>query len=204
MCTHSFIETSYSKVCVLCGIETPVLCLDAFNLYSAPLERSYSRLARFQSKVERLLGVTCPRNADPVWEYLEQRSLSTPSDIRIALRISSLKDKHYDSIRVFCDCFTDFKCAAYDHAQTHSFLLRQFEFLHNAWSASFSDKHFFSYDWLLRHFLEHMKSPLVDYLKPATSKRRAKKYLLKLQSIQCVLDDKMLNHGPLRIHLQSV
>jgi hypothetical protein len=52
-------------------------------------------------------------------------------------------------------------------------------------------KPFFSYDYLIRMFLEDIQSPLIVYLKPASNKHRLRKYNDKLQFILTRNCDKM-------------
>ena len=185
MCSHDFFDTGYSLVCSLCGLERLTLSLDTFCTTSAPIQRSYDRLARFMNKVDKLLGVVYPREGDPVWAYLENRQLVGPDSVRAALRNSGLRDKHYDCVRVFCDAFTPFRVTAIDHHKTRLELERRFLHVHDKWTQR---EGFFSYDWLMRRFLEQMHSPLVAYLKPRTSVKRHRKYLKMLSHDRgCVL-----------------
>ena len=176
MCVHENIDTGYSHVCVLCGAEQFTLGLDSYSATSAPIIRPYDRAQRFCAKVDRLLGTHMPPLHDPVWEYLStQKGLRGPTTVRAALRRSSLRNKHYDNIRTFCECFTPYRCGPYEHERTRAFLLSEFDIVHARWCMKNLDQ-FFSYDWLLRHFLEKINSPLLVYLKRPTSKRRSKRY----------------------------
>ena len=184
MCRCVFTFTQYSRICRLCGVETPWLCLDQYNIYSAPLERGYNRRHRFRVKVQKLVGLhSGPASQDPVWAYLDQRRffLHTPSDIRDLLRTSPLKQKHYDNLRTFCDAFTHFRVEHCQY-QVKEYLLHQFDSMYAGWN-SLREQTFFSYAWLLRHFLTQAKSPLVAYLKPKTCRRRHMKYVKKLELI---------------------
>lgn len=180
MCDHLFLSTGYSNVCQKCGLETSCLRLDVWNKYSAPLHRNYDRGSRFHMKVEKLLGLhKGPSVQDPVWKTLkaQQATLERPEDVRSALRRSSLKAKHYDCCRLFCKVFTKFRVAPYDSQRTEIYLNGAFKEVHRLWQKhELSTGSFFSYDFLLRHFLETIKSPLVAYLKPRSNKRRVSKY----------------------------
>ena len=181
MCVHQTVDTGYSNICVLCGTEQFTLCLDSYSATSAPITRPYDRAQRFSAKVDRLLGTHMPPPHDPVWLYLAaKKGLRGPTSVRTALRQSTLRNKHYDNIRTFCEAFTSYRCKTYQHDQTRSFLLNEFEFVHAKWSKKNLTK-FFSYDWLLRHFLEKINSPLLVYLKHPTSKRRSRRYFSMLR-----------------------
>ena len=62
---------------------------------------------------------------------------------------------------------------------------------------------FFSYDWLLRLFLEEMKSPLVCYLKKPTNKRREQKYRKMLYDLIPEDEYKTLSQSSEEPHLQN-
>lgn len=179
MCCDEFIFTEYSKICVSCGRERPILRLDSFNLFSAPLMKTYSRKLRFKIKVSKILGLhTGPKITDPIWKYLSEQMLETPHDVRHAIRTSKLKYKHYDCIRVFCDIFTSFKVVAGDVRVLQKQLLHDFDTIFAKWLQTERDG-FFSYDWLLRYFLTNIDSPLVVYMKPLICLKKHKKYLNK-------------------------
>ena len=178
MCQHKFVFQSWCKICCFCGLTHPLLKIDTFNSNSAPLFRGYNRRSRFLLKVNKLLGIHGgPNCKDPVWEYLEGNKvfLNTPFDIRNCLRQANLKNKHYDSLRIFCDVFTTFRVPQTDVLEIQTRLLHEFENLYIKWLA-YSQECFFSYAWVLRFFLNMLESPLVCYLKPPTCKRRDTKY----------------------------
>ena len=181
---HEWLDCSYCKVCKLCGLTLQTLQLDTFCLSSAPLYRGYNRRARFCLKVKKLVGLhNGPNYTEPVWEYLNAQRLllNTPFDVRTSLRSSRLKNKHYDSMRIFCDTFTDYRVDV-DILLLQRQLLDEFDRLYAKWSRD-TIHSFFSYSWILRIFLDKLKSPLICYLKPPTCKRRHAKYLLQLTKL---------------------
>ena len=191
-CSHSWMFTDHSKVCRDCGLERLVLRMDRYWKHSAPLNRGYDRSGRFKVKLDKLFGLhTGPPFADPIWEQLQavRHKLSSPSDVRRTLRSIRLKNKHYDSLRMFCDTFTKFKVVVPNPVQLKERLLRRFREIHTAWSARIPHKPFFSYDFLLRYLLVEANSSLLAYCKPATSRRRQQKYLEKLRIIQARIVD---------------
>ena len=179
--------------CRECGLTQQVLTLNTFNVNSAPIHTGYNRSHRFSLKVNKLIGLhSGPSIKDPVWEYLHKNELglNTPYDVRCCLRASKLINKHYDSMRQFCDTFTPFRVCI-NPMELKKDLLKKFELVAVRWHQHFF-KGFFSYAWLMRHFLEEVGSPLVAYLKPQTCKRRHEKYeaMLKLilsRKTGCVL-----------------
>ena len=185
MCLHKWLYTSCTKVCRECGLEHSMLRLDVYNVNSAPLERGYNRRQRYRTKVDKLLGLhSGPHCDDGIWLFLDKHrlTLNTPFDIRECLRSSSLKNKHYDSVRTFSDAFTTYRVEP-NQIEEKRFLMRSFDELYTGWSTCFKDS-FFSYAWLLRYFLEKIDSKLTVYLKPRTCKRRNAKYLRKIELIR--------------------
>ena len=182
MCEHNWLHIPGMQVCENCGLQRQLLEMDKFSVHSSPLGRCYDRVGRFQQKIDCLLGRgSIPKSEDPVWKYLEGKTMTGPSDIRLALSKSKLKNKHYDHVRSFTDIFTKFRCDKYNQLETRGILMRKFSRVNRC----FRGTSFFSYGWLTRLFLEEMKSPLLVYLKKPTSKRRAKKYVHMLQVVQC-------------------
>jgi len=188
MCEHNWLDTGHTKVCCECGLEEKVLTLNVWNKYSAPLNKQYDRCGRFRMKVDKLLGThRGPKYTDLIWTVLSKakETMHTPHDIRTTIRNSRLKSKHYDCVRIFSDIFTSFRLkATVDVEATKLFLVTMFEDVHHMWlSANRSECSFFSYDFLLRYFLEQYSSPLVIYLKPKTNKKRLLKYMTKLKKL---------------------
>ena len=186
MCEHTWLVTNCSNVCSSCGLERGVLKLDTWNKYAAPLTRNYDRKSRFSVKVDKLLGIhTGPHYSDKIWKVLETQSLRTPNSIRKAIRHSGLNTKHYDCLRIFCDVFTKFQVTGYCPHRIKRYLEKCFADVHRCWLRThWLQNSFFSYDFLLRYFLEEIQSPLLVYLKPKTNKRRLRKYVQKLKLIQ--------------------
>jgi len=182
MCTHFWLETTHTQVCNRCGLEKPFLKLGEWDVHSAPLVRNYNRQRRFENKVDRLLGMhPGPQYSDPIWKMLEKTpNLHGPACIRSAIRQSTLTAKHYDCVRIFTDVFTDFKIKPmYGVHQLKKRLCDDFKTVHQLWAFS-GQQGFFSYDFLLRLFIERLDSPLVVYLKPPTNRRRHAMYTKKL------------------------
>jgi hypothetical protein len=205
MCKHKWLTTDYTYICSNCGLTTFYLSLDKYNKFSAPINRCYDRVTRFSTKIDKLLGMhSGPRAVDPVWALVHKncKCTFTPTDIRRVLRFSNLKLKHYDCIRVFSDAFTDFKIQKFDVHAVRSVLLVKFKNIHRLWQMA-NIKQFFSYDFLIRKFLEDMHSPLIEYLKPTSNKHRLKKYNEKLVFISTQSYYRRWNRGSVRTRSQS-
>ena len=185
MCSHHFLSTSSTIVCVNCGLEKLNLEIDRYSVNSAPFNHGYKRLGRFKSKLDKLWGTNNgPKSHDPIWCFLEQnkRFLKGPKSVRDALRTSQLKNKFYDDIRIFCDVFTSFKVKQPSH-ETYQKILEDFKNIYQKWV--FNDSlSFFSYTWLLRRLLKKYNTGLSIFLKPPTSKKRSKKYETLFKQLQ--------------------
>ena len=178
VCNHIYVYTTWSRTCILCGIESYFIALDTYSVFSAPLEHGYSRVHRFRMKIDKLLALhSGPNCVDPIWKYLDSRKifLNTPFDIRQCIRRSKLTLKHYDCVRIFSDAFTNFSVGISCPIVLKNTLVTKFDKLHYNWM-QVDQRSFFSYDWVLRYFLEEIRSPLVVYLKPKTCRRRDEKY----------------------------
>ena len=190
MCRHEYVYTTWNKTCTRCGLETCFLSLDTYSMFSAPLERGYSRSQRFRIKLDKLLTLhSGPNCEDPIWSYLSSRKLflNNPFDVRQCIRCSKLKLKHYDCIRIFTNAFTSYRIKLNKPPLAlKNTLTKKFDDLYYRW-LNMNDMSFFSYDWVLRFFLEELKSPLVVFLKPQTCSKRDKKYRERLHNFEKVV-----------------
>ena len=184
MCKHFWLETTHTRVCNKCGLETQLLKLSEWDKHSAPLARNYDRPRRFENKINKLLGIhSGPAHMDPIWKYLEtEKHLYSPADIREAIRRSTLRAKHYDCVKIFTDIFTPFRMIIKDVHSLKQTLCAKFNVVHQRWAFS-GETSFFSYDFLIRRFLEELNSPLVVYLKAPTNRRRHMMYVRKLATL---------------------
>ena len=184
MCAHDFVYLEYCRICQHCGIEQTQLRLDTYNVTSAPLHQGYNRAARFRLKVDKLIGYhSGPNCHDPIWEKLKQVVVHTPTDVRRALRGFKLNQKHYDNVRLFTRCFTNFPIPVVNSYMVKQTLETMFEHVLVLWNRAQQTRPFFSYDFLLRRFLEAIRCPLVVFVKPFTCKKRRVKYEHLLRKI---------------------
>ena len=202
MCNHNYVYSENTIICTNCGLETLYFKLDTFNKFSAPINRGYNRATRFKLKVDKLLGFhNGPAAKDPIWECLAKvpHALKTPSCIRKVLRSLKLKNKHYDSVRIFTDCFAEKKVMGETHTLRVA-LLKMFDEVFYKWvSMKGQNETFFSYDFLLRQFLIIRKSPLYYYCKQTSCKRRNERYLKRFMTILTVDVYGMRSHVPLKV-----
>ena len=187
-CTAQKIKTQYSVICSECGSETPFLVCDFYNVFSAPIQKNYSRSHRFQQKVKKLLLIdSTPKSSDKIWQYLESNrvDLVDVASIRKKLREAThIKQKHYDSIRLFYTVFCGQPRLII--SEPHKLLdriMQDFDDIFVKWSGYYQDGLFFSSDWLLRRIVSNHCPELMCFLKPATSASRNSKYEKMLQTI---------------------
>jgi hypothetical protein len=177
MCEHVFIHTSHTRVCGICGVEKSVLRLDTYNVFSAPLCKGYQRVVRFRQKLDKLIFLqNAPPVKCPIWKYLEsQKDLTGPCDVRRVLRTYKGKNKHYDCIRLFTRVFTPFRVRMKMRADRLKEIMTVFfSSIIRLWGRYnvHTEMSFFSYDFLLRCFLERLDSPLTAFCKPVTCQKR--------------------------------
>ena len=192
MCEHRFLETSYTRVCVQCGLEQLTLSLDKYAVHSAPLAKGYERSVRFRQKIDKLLCLqNAPPPSCPIWEYLNKQNMTCPTDVRRALRRYKRKNKHYDCIRLFTRVFTGFRVVIKQTPpRLNEQLTNKFNNVIRLWRRynMVAEMPFFSYDFLLRVFLEEMKCPLVVYCKPVTCQKRHARNNRRLNLISALGD----------------
>ena len=208
MCKHHFIHTPCTRVCVECGVEQVFLELDRYSAYSAPLNKGYQREVRFRQKIDKLISLqNAPPAKCPVWEYLKSRdSLKTPQDIRKALRTYKEKNKHYDCIRLFTRVFTPFRVHLKQSAvYLNQSLTRSFAEVLRLWSKYniHNTMPFFSYDYLLRYFLERLNCKLLVFCKPVTCQKRHTRNNERMKTILALNDDETYCQMTAANHSQS-
>ena len=186
VCHHMMLSTSHSQICTKCGEETPLLNLDTYNVFSAPILKSYDRCQRFFIKVDKLLLIhSGPKPTDEIWKALEGNAFKRPSDIRFHLRHKTkLLCKHYDCIRIFSKIFAQFNVKTKRNVHhIKADIQRSFTQILYGWNKCFFGTLFFSTDWLLRRFVERCCPELLVFLKPIPKSNRSLKYVKMLQTI---------------------
>ena len=212
---HHCVHTQYSSiVCIDCGVEKPILTYTPdyqSMVNSAPLVRYYSRKDRWIALIKKVLGIhSGPPVADPVWEYLSARKPFEGVDgIRVCLRKSKLRNKHYPSLHCFAKLFSQ----AYRRPTTsanfvYKQLTKYFDIILRLWNKykthpNVNTKLFFSYNWLIEQGLafynlkEYM--PFVKRLKCNSRRKKYVNMLLKLYETHA----QNWNRGQQDTHLPS-
>ena len=208
MCEHKFINNNYSRVCENCGVEQPVLKLDTYSVFSAPLCKGYKRVVRFRQKIDKLVYLqNAPPLKCPIWKYLEsQKKLTGPCDVRRVLRTYTGKNKHYDCIRLFTRVCTPFRVHINMSPDRLKAVMTQFfSSIIRLWGRYNvrNEMTFFSYDFLLRHFLEVLQSPLIAYCKPVTCQKRHIRNIDRLELILAEDDDEKYCRNFGEVHSQN-
>ena len=155
--------TSYSNICIQCGIETRVLCCDrVLPGYERSHSRmrsvtTYSRRYRFNTLLKKtVLFHSGPSIDDPIWKHLEAGNKQTPftntRDIMKCLSSYPAKNKKYCCCPIFTTTFQLCKHPNVGYAQIDRgmFLFDQVE---AAWKRHPEMVRFLSYYYLLEKVL---------------------------------------------------
>ena len=191
-CGVRFCETNYhTLLCYGCGSEkfhgyTNTAENQLYNSHFSPsCYPTYSRAARFRVLVRRLFALDVgPKITDPVWHYLEKTvPFKTTNDIYMALKASSLVNKHYGQLHLFSKVFLDYQ----HHTINVQYFLEKFCVKFNGllhkWT-KLGGTSFFSYNWLIEQYLrEHKLFCFLKYIKHLQCPRRRQKYDSKMNLI---------------------
>ena len=186
MCRCVLVDTTFSFVCLNCGIEKTYVTPSCLSFHHTPhtslIVSPYNRKTRFIGLLRKILGVdTGPHAKDLVWQYLSASApFRTTDDIVSCLKNSSLKSKHYNCIHGFSKAFqknySKPKCH-YSPREIEEYLGILFEEVNFYW-CRFEQTSFFSYAWLLEKLFRQLQI-LEDYksfLKVLICPTRRKKY----------------------------
>ena len=158
VCLHQqSIHTNHSRICSDCGVENIFLKMDTYNIFSAPILKSYDRTQRFLVKLDKLLLIhSGPNIKDPIWAVLKKQCFKTPRDIRFFLRhYKNLKTKHYDCIRLFSKLFANFNIKPKKSVhEIRANVNKHFASLLYDWKRVCDEGLFFSTDWLMRKYVK--------------------------------------------------
>ena len=208
------VQSDYSTViCTQCGTETPITLepheASCTNFeFSPPIVRVYSRPDRWKTIVSKVVGNhQGPPTKDPVWNYLEKRKhkFFKPTDILHYLRISGLKNKHYQCLHTFAKAFLK----SYTPPRAHptvveTYLGIYFDIINTIWLRHFTQTSpFISYAWLLEQGLTFYGfREYLPYLKKLMCHTRRMKYVRTLRTLfsKYGIHGEMMNRGWKDIH----
>ena len=182
---HNIRDTGNATyVCLDCGRESDTYLSPQFTTYAQYYQtnvQGYSRVNRFIDLFSKIIGISSgPTATDPVWNHLAKNApYDTCQDIVCRLKQSSLRNKHYADLHIFCKCFLKnykplrIKNVPYLLEKTRKI----FEDIAFLWNKYCVQKTFFSYAWLMERMLCYLKlTDLLIYLKPLQCKHRRDKY----------------------------
>ena len=190
-CDGQFCTTGYSKICLCCGKETR-LVENIIPSYLQSHEKlrtvtTYSREYRFATLLKKtILHHNGPPVESPVWNHLfaehTKKPFKSPSCIVSSLSKIDMKNKHYDSLTIFCVVFGLCTRPAITKAQ-YDYGLQIFREIRDRWQKN-QEKRFFSYYWLLNNVLKLMGcSNLEPYTKKLKCPKRSKYYTTLLHNL---------------------
>ena len=128
---HNIRDTGNATyVCLDCGRESDTYLSPQFTTYAQYYQtnvQGYSRVNRFIDLFSKIIGVSSgPTATDPVWNHLAKNApYDTCQDIVCRLKQSSLRNKHYADLHIFCKCF--FKKLQTTQNQERSLFIRKDE-----------------------------------------------------------------------------
>ena len=215
-CGESVLMTNrHTLVCRLCGLEKKCAfsqtCIHYNqNTYSthAPLVPVYSRKKRFSRLLASVLSPSPQPGDDKMLAYLfEHKPISdTPALLKL-MKISSVKDKRYCSLHLFCKLFVPSYTAPIppdnlEHLRTT--MLKCFEEVEFAHRRHFRGEHmFFNYGWILQMYLRIFgMAQYLKFVKPLKCKHRRDVYekmylaIMRLDTLPQALDDVLRTHRP--------
>ena len=181
-----------STVCKVCGREHPPQLLTSMtprDWITEPITHIYSRKKRFNNLVENLFWPAPSPKDNRMLEYLDQGSLfPTKKHLFASLKQSTLSDKRYSSIHLFCKTFVQSYTAPTKISNIHDVLkrlLRRFSDIEFTFSRLFPGVQFFNYAWLLSQLLSEIGlDDYVQYVKSLKCKQRVTYYTIMLTEIK--------------------
>ena len=162
MCKHLFLLSDYNTViCKVCGIEqrTPMVSSQGYT-ENMPLDLGYSRYNRMDNLLKQLFQPTIhgSPNSRVVFEVMKQ-DFNSGKELLIWLSKLAVKNKRYQNAHYYFTVHDKFyKVPESPCKQTIRDIMAQFSKLEQRfdwWSHPY--KSFFSYNWLLRQFLDVFK-----------------------------------------------
>ena len=161
MCNHLFLNSDYNTlICRLCGLEreSPIMSTQGYT-ENMPLDLGYSRYNRMANLLKQLFQPTLygTPNSRVVYEVMKQ-TFTTGEELLVWLSKLPVKNKRYQNAHYYFSVHKPYKvptppCQRIIRAMLSMFSKLEHRF--DVWSHPY--KSFFSYNWLLRQFLEQFK-----------------------------------------------
>ena len=204
-CIHEFFNSEKSsKICWNCGLEENILnnctyknC--GFNSRHSPFLSGYSRSKRFRGMVESLFWPS-PSNGDTAMlKFLFRHTpFRNRTHIVRTMAHTTLKDKRFTSIHVFCRLFEPFyrppkhKCL-FRMAEN---LIREFEGIESRFHRLYPTQPFINYTFLLAFLLKRKGYfQYIPYVKRLKSKKRKERYEKMLDRLCPIPEGELLSCG---------
>lgn len=173
-----------TKVCTQCGCEEKCLqnCTTmncGFTMRHSPFLSGYSRKKRFRGMVDALFWPT-PCNADSkMLKYLSTHPCNRRDAIIETMAASSLKDKRFSSIHMFCRLY-DTTYMEPSHGDLFEMLKNMvfaFEEIESKFKLRFTGIPFINYTFLIRHLLTKLKyTSYLPFVKKLKCQKRRMRY----------------------------
>ena len=161
MCDHLFLNSDYNTlICTLCGLEREcaIMSIQGYT-ENMPLELGYSRYNRMANLLKQLFQPTLygTPNSRVVYEVMKQ-TFATGEELLVWLSKLQVKNKRYQNAHYYFTVHKPYQvptppCQRKMRAMMSLFTKLEHRF--DGWSHPY--KSFFSYNWLLRQFLEEFQ-----------------------------------------------
>lgn len=180
-CDGQKYHTGYSTICMTCGKEKKCFenSIPSYLQSHEKLrtETTYSREYRFATLLKKtILHHNGPTVESPVWKHLfaanKTKKFTSPNCIVQSLSRLQMKNKHYDSLTIFCVVFDLCKRPKVTDKQ-YAYGIALFKELQRRWDLSPNFTRFFSYYWLLNKVLQLIGCTyLIQYTKKLKCPKR--------------------------------
>ena len=176
-CTHKFVSSECTNVCLECGIAFPSFLSTDVKKFTEnqPLWVGYNKSNRFRNMV---LGLFKPLTHSSIPGKMIQHLQKYPKFESVREIFECMKtavccrDKKYNSMHLYAVMFCkNYKLLSCPLPKTISDLIGDFIVLEAGHSLAFANKRFFSYRWILNRLLKKYKLfSFVKYVKKLKNK----------------------------------
>ena len=186
-CVHSYIQTTYSKVCELCGSECPFVENCSFenvgfnSNHNQRFAEGYRRIIRFKKILRQILTASLSPLDNKMVQYL-QKNREDFCDLKTlteTMKKAPNKDKRFNSIHAFSRVFLN-KCVKIDNVLVdrivHVFC-KEFELFETRFALHHTGKAFINLKFLLHYLFEkHNLTSMSEFVPKLKCSKRYKFY----------------------------
>ena len=182
MCDHRFWNSGYSNICHKCGIESYRWDTEIVSGYTScqPLWIGYNRSNRFRKMVLALCKPLI-HSKIPGKMYLHLQKYSkceNMDELYVNMKSAICSDKGYNGMHLYAIKYLKkYSPLRSPSKKVIRDLVSDFVLVERGHKLHFSEKHFFSYRWILIALLKYNRLfAWVDYVKPLKNKSSNRRY----------------------------